>query len=414
MIKNIIIAINIVFVTLFLLTPKHVSAAILGDVNGDGRVNIIDIGVVIDNYGKSPLINLNADINKDSIVDILDIGVIIDNFAATPIKPVNVTNNGIWISTEEIMRLPMSGPAWGRVLSAANSNWGSVCLYDNNCTHDVNTLAGALVAVRMNDNVMRNKVITGLQAATKSDLSRALELSRGLQTYIIAADIIGYHDVGFENWVRQMLTVDIPGHSGNGVLGTALNSSNNWGGHARASVAAAAIYLNDANYKQKLLTAYKAFIGMPSVGNTLVYNDTNWHFDPNNKSGVNRIGSVRSGVNISGVLPEDWRRSAEYKWPPSTSGYMWEGMQGFVVTAVILHRAGMLPFNSGDNAVMRAMDVLYAKGEASLNNPIYINSASADDTWIPWVVNYYLKEKRYPTEVANPGKNMGWTDWTHQ
>jgi hypothetical protein len=92
---------------------------------------------------------------------------------------------------------------------------------------------------------------------------------------------------------------------------------------------------------------------------------------------------------------------------------MWEGMQGYVVTAVILHRAGVLPFNSADNSVMRAMDMLYGKGEASTNSPLFHNPASSDDTWIPWVVNYYISENRYPTTTANPGKNMGWTDWTH-
>src|SRR3989344_3874758 len=160
--------------------------------------------------------------------------------------------SGIWISQAEIVSLPTSGAAWDGVRNAANSSWGSACLYDNNCMHDVNTLAGALVAARTGDAAMRNKTIAGLQAAMGSSLSRALELSRGLQTYIIAADIIGYHDAGFESWVRQMITIGIQGHSGTGVLGTAENSPNNWGGHARASLAAAAVYLNDATFTTKV------------------------------------------------------------------------------------------------------------------------------------------------------------------
>ena len=51
-----------------------------GDVNHDGRVDIIDIGIEIDNYGKIPVVNQSADINKDGVVNIIDIGIIIDNY----------------------------------------------------------------------------------------------------------------------------------------------------------------------------------------------------------------------------------------------------------------------------------------------------------------------------------------------
>ncbi len=51
-----------------------------GDVNGDGKVDIIDIGIIIDNYARSPIPNPKADINKDGKVDIIDIGILIDNY----------------------------------------------------------------------------------------------------------------------------------------------------------------------------------------------------------------------------------------------------------------------------------------------------------------------------------------------
>jgi hypothetical protein len=51
-----------------------------GDINGDGYVNILDIGVVIDNYTKLPITNPAADVNHDGAVNILDIGIIIDNY----------------------------------------------------------------------------------------------------------------------------------------------------------------------------------------------------------------------------------------------------------------------------------------------------------------------------------------------
>lgn len=50
------------------------------DVNNDGKVNIVDIGIVIDNYGKSPSPNPKADVNSDGKVGIVDIGIIVDNY----------------------------------------------------------------------------------------------------------------------------------------------------------------------------------------------------------------------------------------------------------------------------------------------------------------------------------------------
>jgi hypothetical protein len=51
-----------------------------GDVNGDGFINVIDVGIVIDNYGRNPFPNPKSDLNMDGLVNILDIGLIIDNY----------------------------------------------------------------------------------------------------------------------------------------------------------------------------------------------------------------------------------------------------------------------------------------------------------------------------------------------
>jgi len=306
------------------------------------------------------------------------------------------------MSPQEINAIAMSGPAWDRLVSAANSNWGTANLSDNNSGHDVLTLAGAIVAVRTNNPAMRSKVITALEGATGSKVARALELSRGLQTYIIAADMIGYRDPKFVSWVGNMITTPIQGHSGGtGVRGTAMNSANNWGGHARASMAAAAVYLNRADWLAEVTTAHKAFIGVAAPGSVMKYTGTNWHAGTP-KAGINVAGAKINGQDVSGVQAEDWRRGAEFKWPPQHVGYMWEGMQGFVVTSVILHRAGTVPFSAGDNAVVRSMDILYRIGFAP----------EGEDTWIPYIVNKYAGTN-YPEGTATAGKNMGWTDWTH-
>lgn len=327
-----------------------------------------------------------------------------------PEPPPVTPGKGIWISREEIMALPTTGAAWEQVETNALRSWGTANLGDNNATHDVYTLAGALYAVRQQDDSMRGKVIEGLRSAMKSGLDRTLELSRGLQTYIIAADIIGYTDSAFRDWVVKMIMAPLQGHSGTGIMGTAEKSATNWGGHARASWAAAALYLNHQEWIDRVVAAHKGFIG--AGPNQFNFQNTDWHADPNNKVGVNRKGAIIQGRVVSGVLPEDWRRAASFRWPPSESGYMWEGMQGFVVTAAILHRAGLVPFTAGDSAVVRAMNMLYGMGEAAQNSPKFYNPPEGDDRWIPWVVNRYAGTN-FPTETpTTPGKGMGYTDWT--
>ena len=62
------------------LRPNPSPVNKLGDINGDGVVDIIDIGVIIDNYGKVPINNIKADVNRDGTVDIIDVGIVIDNY----------------------------------------------------------------------------------------------------------------------------------------------------------------------------------------------------------------------------------------------------------------------------------------------------------------------------------------------
>ncbi len=50
------------------------------DVDRNGVVNIVDIGLVVDNYGKNLSSNPRADVNGDGTINIVDIGIVVDYY----------------------------------------------------------------------------------------------------------------------------------------------------------------------------------------------------------------------------------------------------------------------------------------------------------------------------------------------
>jgi hypothetical protein len=43
-------------------------------------VNIVDIGIIIDNYRTTPPSDARADLNNDGTINIVDIGIVVDNY----------------------------------------------------------------------------------------------------------------------------------------------------------------------------------------------------------------------------------------------------------------------------------------------------------------------------------------------
>jgi parallel beta-helix repeat protein len=58
------------------VTPTPVK---VGDVNGDGKVNMVDIGFIVNAYGTPPG-DTRADLNGDGTVNSIDIGIAVDNY----------------------------------------------------------------------------------------------------------------------------------------------------------------------------------------------------------------------------------------------------------------------------------------------------------------------------------------------
>jgi hypothetical protein len=335
---------------------------------------------------------------------------LVPSLACSSSRPAPATaRRGLWISAAEVRALPTSGAAWANVREAALADWGHVDLADNNSDHDTSTLAGALVAVRTGDPALTSRVRAALaQVAGTTRFARVLEMSRSIPSYVIAADLVGLsptQDRAFRAFLSRLRTLPLEGHSGgDSLLATALRSPSNWGTMARAAMAAIDLYLGDRAQLAQIATAHRAFLG-ERVADQLVFSDTAWHANPRDKAGINRRGAAIGRMPVDGVLPEDQRRTGEPSGATAPRGsYPWEALQGAMVTAVLLDRAGVVGFAAGDDALRRAFTWLSGPNG---------NPADGDDLWQPWLMNS-IRGTSFPTAATkSPGKNMAWTDWTH-
>jgi hypothetical protein len=333
------------------------------------------------------------------------VGLLLSNRESGPRveEPVEEVQAGIWISADEIARLPTAGPAWDRVREYALDDWGAPKIGDQNSNHDVHTLAGALYTARTGDAAMRDQVVEALTAVEGTWSDEILALSRNLLSYVVAADVIGHRSESFERWLDESLRR--PGQSRAGIetlLESALRDPSNHGAHARASTIAVARYRGDDETVGVVAARFHDWLGRSDAD--FEWRELDWQADPENPRGVNAPGSQIDGIDVDGVLPEEQRRSGGFTTSPPKEPYVWEGLQGTIATAELLDRSGYEPWDWEDEALRRALVWLHDENAYP---------AEGDDRWIPWIVN-----ARYGTDFpaespTRPGKNIGFSDWTH-
>ncbi len=314
---------------------------------------------------------------------------------------------GIWITAEELAALPTSGLAWDNLQSAADKDPGKPNIADQNQNNDVLVLAKALVYARTGQERYRDETISNLMQVIGTERGgRTLALGRNLSPYVIAADLVNLpanpdKDLVFRRWLAVVLDENLSGRS---LRSTQEDRPNNWGTHAGASRAAIAIYLGNYAELEQVATIFRGYLGDRAAYHNFRYgDDLSWQCDPTNPVGVNPKGCIKDGHTIDGSLPEEMRRSGPFHWPPYETGYAWEGMQGAVVLAEILNRAGYPAWEWQDQALLRAAKFLYGIGWLP----------TSDDEWQVWLINHAYGTN-FPTSLpVHFGKNMGWTDWTH-
>jgi Chitobiase/beta-hexosaminidase C-terminal domain/Alginate lyase len=317
--------------------------------------------------------------------------------------------SGMWISASELAALPMSGPAWTAVKNEADSPAGTPDLSDQDQRNNVTVLAKALVFARTGVESYRSEVRQQLQMAIGTEAGgRTLAFGRELMAYVVAADLINlsaydpsFDTTQFRPWLRYGLTETLDGMT---LVSTHEDRPNNWGTHAGASRVAVAVYLGDSAELERAAQVFKGWLGDRASYAGFNYGDLSWQCDAANPVGINPLGCTKEGHLIDGVLPDDQRRAGTFIWPPPKENYVWEALQGALAEAVLLHRAGYDVWNWENRALLRAVVWLHDQDGFP---------AASDDTWLPHIVNYYYGTS-FPAPIpSSPGKNAGWTDWTH-
>lgn len=165
-----------------------------------------------------------------------------------------------------------------------------------------------------------------------------------------------------------------------------------------------AAYLDDAAQLERVATVFRGWLGDRDAYAGFKYGDLSWQCDPASPVGVNPPGCARGGHSIDGVLPDDQRRGGGFTWPPPRENYVYEALQGALVQAVILQRAGYDAFAWQDSALLRAFRWLHEQARFP---------PSGDDGWQVPLVNAFYGTSFPEPRPSRPGKNMGFTDFTH-
>jgi hypothetical protein len=323
-------------------------------------------------------------------------------------SPISAATDTILMSRSELLSRPTSGAAWTALKARADASIGTPDISNQDESADVTALAKGLVYARIGGAGYRADVIAALKRAVGTEAGgRTLALGRNLPGYVIAADMVdlpaadpSFDQNTFRPWLRSLLTKTLDGRT---LVSTHEDRPNNWGTHAGAARAAIAGYLADGAQLARTALVFRGYLGDRAAYTGFEFGELSWQCDPLRPVGINPPCS-RAGINLDGVLPDDLRRGGALQWPPASTGYPWEGMQGAVLQAELLRVQGYDAWSWSNRALLRATKFLYERAGWP---------ATGDDEWQAWLI-----DKRYGTSYRDPaparsGKNFGFTDWLY-
>lgn len=329
---------------------------------------------------------------------------------------------GIWISSEELSRLPVEGAAWEDVKAAAYGGWSPPDFRNQDNHGTKGLLAGAMVAIRLADVELLARVRASVMAhieafdATPPFDNMVLSSARQCWALIVAADIAGLEpedDAKFRAWLPGAMTRTIGNHGDwSSILGTAENSANNWGSLSLATYCAGMLYLGDTAGIDHAESLFRAYLGDRASYPAASRLGVNGYFKRSNPltlacggetgwTGLNPPGCAINGVDMGGAVTMDLVRSA---YPPGSTSYSWDALNAVCALCEMLYRTGLDSYEWSDRAFKRALDFMQRNGWRMGNR----------GRWVPWVANARYGTS-YPTSGAPmpPGYLANWTEWSH-
>ena len=307
-------------------------------------------------------------------------------------------SGSVMITPAEIARLPTSGPAWNALKAYADGPAGSAKVSNQDSSHDIATLAVALVAARTGDAGYRQQAQSRIAAAIDTERpGRVLALARNLVSYIVAADVINLAgvdpalDARFRAWLAMARDETLDNWT---LVTRHEQQANNWGTMSGAS--------RGRQSPRGWLGDRAAYTGFTFDA------DVSWQADRSRPVGVDLPGASLQGLSVDGALPDDMRRGCSFRIPPCHTDYGWEGLQGAVVQAQILYRQGYDAWNWSNQALFRAA-AFFGRLHAEFGGWWAVD----DDTWVPWMINHAYGTSFPTAPVVREGKNMSFTDWLY-
>lgn len=310
---------------------------------------------------------------------------------------------GLWLTEQEILALPASGPAWDAVKAAADSLSGKADIDNQDEKQGEKCLAAALCARKLNNTAYHDKAATLLRSAPESENGgRTLALGRNLAAYVIAAAEIEFREPAFVNWLAKVRTETLSGMT---LVSTHEKRANNWGTASGASRIAAAVYLEDDVDLARAARVMKGWLGDRAAYSGFDFGDLAWQADPKAPVGINPKGATRNGINVDGCLPDDQRRTGGLTANPPAGNYVRAAISHSYVSATLLWNHGIDVFSVSDEALRRAVVFFTQRAKGKFDS---------DDGWAISLIEWaYPGLEAGADAPGSVGKTMAWTAWTH-
>lgn len=359
----------------------------------------------------------------------------------------------MWADDQALYDAPESGAAWSGpngVKTIADSAKPSPCLTGQASTHNIWTLANAIVWRATGNNTYFLKADGGVQDVIGDHTDpcggtgqgRALEIGRNLTAYNIVVDMTNLPSrdsttwFNYASWIGTVEGYHFPGSPGSGTLRDCFRvRPDNWGVHCASAQLTIDELQGDTsgmNDIYQVFGRYTGNTGVPDTGGLSFDYSTgvNWSTTPSDPRGVNLPGTIPgTSINGDGYIVRDVSRTAAT--PPSSGtcpqtpidSHWGGGWSGTMILTELLQRAydaGMFNSNVYYSSIGAPKDATYqavlraSQGLQRVDANCDGNALGGDDEYARYLVDNLYPSANFPVVSGSvPGKVMAFAQFTH-